>query len=81
MEKPLLEYLIFGLPSQLIPGFGEFGGTKIIHFITLINDFSPLIYILVKIFLAAIFFKVIYMNGKVKNISKNVKMELGINEQ
>lgn len=74
----LMEYFLFGLPNRLIPGLGEFRDRKLVNIITLANDVSPLIYFGVKFTMSYLLFKVIFMDRKVKELSKDVKDAIGI---
>jgi len=76
----LFEYLLIGLPSRLIPSFGETENYKVVNILTIANDLSPLVYLGLRISMVSFFLLVIYRADKVKEIDKGIKSDLGIKE-
>ena len=74
----ILEYLTLGLPSRLLPGLGETNTHKLVNIITLVNDFSPLLYYAVKIGLSFFLFKALYLGTQVSKLSTDLKRHLGL---
>lgn len=74
----ILEFLAFGLPNRLLPGLGETRTTKLINVITVVNDFSPVLYYGIKIGLSFFLFKAIYLGTQVSKLSTDLKRHLGL---
>lgn len=74
----IMEYFIFGLPSQLIPGLGVFGNGKLLSLITFANSLSPLLYFGLKIVISYLFLMILINENKVSNLPKNIKNSIGL---
>jgi len=74
-----LMYSKFTLPDRLIPGLGEGAGYKLVGIVTLINDFSPILYFLLLAVLSFPFFKMIFQLNRLKKAPKRIRDRLKIN--
>ncbi len=73
------EFMLLGYPDRLVPGFGEFRGRKFINIGTILNDFSPIFYFVLKLGLLYPFVLMLNQYKKVQQIPEEVKKALRIN--
>ncbi len=74
----ILEFLILGLPNRFIPNLGETERVKVIHVITIINDFTPILYFCIKISLPYPFLKALFQKSKLDKEPADTRRKLGI---
>ncbi|PHN03414.1 hypothetical protein [Flavilitoribacter nigricans] len=73
-----VEYLTLGLPDRFIPGLGEYGRTKVIGLVTILNDLTPLLYFGIRLGVSYLFFRVLFFWQKVDQLPGELKMRLGL---
>lgn len=74
---PVLEFLFIGSPEKLIPGLGEYRNIRFINIFTLLNDISPFVYAVLKVFIIYPFVRMLFLKKKINGLSPEFKTAIG----